>query len=234
MKKMTVVTLNDDYTSRRTDVRRAFRHRARAVAKRLGRRLPRRRVRNLRPLALLVQEAKNTPLGAILPPGSYGVAHDRSSAARAGVAVVWDVDQASAVGDQHHRVLCEPRGAAMLPRGVTWQTLRVDGEPIVFASTHRPPERYDWLWPEFDRNLRAWVAEQRHPVVLGIDTNVKGWGWQKPGRRRRLARSMGMRQRGRGIDAVFVTPPLRVSRPRWLPRWTSDHRGVEVRVRVGR
>lgn len=221
MTRFRAVTLNADFTDRRSDLRHVVTH--------SGKR--RRRLAD-RPWIVFGQETVREDWSRLAPAG-WATTQDMSTEATRGVAIAWDTAHVEAVGDWRCVLLLpERRGVEMRGRWVIAQDVRIGGEAVTLASTHRPPERYAHLWPEFDRALAAWVRRQRHPVILGMDTNVPGLGIVKPGRRRRLARSLGMRQAGYGIDAVLVTPPLRVRPVRWLPKRTSDHRAVEVAVTV--
>ena len=221
MIRFTCVQLNADFTDRRTDLP--------YVIERRGNK--RRRLAE-RPWVVFGQETVREDWSRLAPAG-WATAQDMSTEATRGVAVTWDTAHVEAVGDWRCVLLLPERpGVIMRGRWIIAQDVRIGGQVVTLASTHRPPERYAHLWPEFDRALAAWVRRQQHPVILGIDTNVPGLRALKPGRRRRLARSLGMRQAGYGIDAVMVTPPLRVKPVRWLPKRTSDHRGVEVQVTI--
>lgn len=206
------ITRNDDFTDRRTDVRRLAGKRA-------------------RPLAIFIQEGKRTDYRREVPAG-YGVAQVRRTAATAGVAVIYDRRQVQAVGKVRHRVLA--RGRGLLPRGVTWVPVKLDGVWVTLASTHRPPQRNRADWPEFDRNLRRWLRRRGNPVVLGMDTNVPGRPRRKRRELKRLARSYGMRVRGRSLDAVFINGRLRfVGRAaKRYRRMRSDHHPVGALFRV--
>ena len=199
--RLSVITLNDDFTDATSD--------APALMSRH------------RPFAVLTQESKRGPLAARVPAG-YGVGQVLDTPATAGVAVAYDMAHATQVSPTRHRVLAEPHGTDLLPRGVTWLRVLTDAGPLILGAAHRQPERYRHLWPEFDRALAEWVAEREHPVILGMDANTRARG--------PLARRLGMRQAGRGIDGVFVTAPLRVGRARRLRRRTSDHHPVAVTV----
>ena len=199
--RLRIITLNDDFTDATSDAGHLM--------------------RNGRPFAVLTQESKRGPLDRQAP-SSYGVAQVLGAPATAGVAVAYDLTRATQVSATRHRVLCRPHGAQMLARGITWIQVLTDAGPLILASAHRPPERYRHLWAEFDHNLAEWVAERDHPIILGMDANTRARG--------PLARRLGMRQAGRGVDAVFVTDPLRVGHARRLRRRTSDHHPVAVTV----
>lgn len=214
-----VITLNDDFTDTRSDVPALLKNDA--------------------PFAILIQEGKRSRFGRILRRlrrqlrkrqakgldleqdlGDYRQVQKIKTDATAGLAIVWDAAKAPLVAGPFFRVLVEPRGAAMLPRGVLWVVVDHPawGETVL-ATTHRPPGRYAYLWPAYDTALARWVAHRPFPVLLGLDTNTR--------RLHALARKMGMTVAGKGIDAVMATG-RRLSKPRRLKRRNSDHRPVAV------
>lgn len=227
----TIVTVNDDYTDQVTETRRLTRA-ARFLPKRLRQRLE--QSKRL-PMALLCQETKNSDLRALLPE-RFGVRQFLDNDATAGVAVVWDTEQATALDGVEHagwRSLVLPNGVRMETRGVVWQDVEV-GEPgsgriVRLAAAHRPPGRYDHLWPAFDRALRVWASESPYPILLGIDGNTHDLaGLRKRLRFRYL--------RGHRIDAVLgkgkglrpVGPAVALAKGR------SDHNPIRTLWRIGR
>lgn len=214
-----VITRNDDFTDRKTDVPAILRAR--------------------RPLGMLVQEGKNTDYRALLGE-RYLVVQDMSTPATAGVAVIVDKHQIERSGTSGHVPLVSAKG--LLPRGVTWVQVMVDGERIVLASAHRPPQRNSRDWPAFDRALRKWKAGIALPIVLGMDTNVPGKPARKRREMKRLAASYGMRYRGRKLDAVFVRRTRRGQKQprlvfahlvaRLYARMRSDHHPIGALFRV--
>ena len=226
-----VVTINDDFTDHVTGTRRLIRG---------GRFLPRRvraRLEDAKraPLAMLCQETKNSRLRDDLP-ARFGVTQFMDTAASAGVAVVWDTEQAAALEGPQHRgwqPLVHPRGVRMETRGVVWQDVEVgrpgSGRVVRLAAAHRPPARYSHLWPAFDRALRQWADRSPYPVLLGIDGNTDHLG--------DLRRRLGFRfVRGWRIDAVLAKGrKLRpVSKAKRLPKGPSDHHPIRTLWWIGR
>lgn len=226
-----IVTVNDDYTDQVTETRRltrAARFLPRAIRTRLE------RVKRV-PMALLCQETKSSDLRAELPE-QFGVRQYLDSDATAGVAVVWDTEQAHALeGDGHAgwAPLVRPHGERMEVRGVVWQDVEVgevgSGRIVRLAAAHRPPLRYDHLWPSFDRALRTWASESPYPILLGIDGNTTDLA----GLRKRLRFRF---VRGHRIDTVLgkgrgIRP---VSRAVALAKGRSDHNPIRTLWRIGR
>lgn len=214
----TVVTLNDDFTDRLSDVP--------AVLK------------TVEPFAILLQEGKRTRYRDVLRRlrrrirrtrstadddlGRYRQRQVQRTAGTRGLAIVWDADRAPVISGPHHQVLTDAKGAKMEPRGVTWiVVLHPDWGPVILATTHRPPWRYRRLWPEYDRNLEHWLDAQTHPVILGLDANTR--------RLNTLAARLGMKVAGKGIDAVMVRG-FGIHSARSLLRRFSDHRPVRATV----
>lgn len=208
-----VVSLNDDFTTRATDAPSVLRAR--------------------QPLALGIQEGKATDYRARV--GSrWGVRQRLALQATAGVAVLWDLDRARAVGvtkDNPKRTghgwlpLVSPRpGEDMLTRGVVWQDVRVldAGRVVRLASTHRPPWRHRHHWREFDQGLDSWLALSPVPVVLMLDNNST----------RRPNLNARWRWHGAGIDGVLTDLPVRSVLQ--LHQRRSDHAPVSIAVRIPR
>lgn len=225
-----VVTCNDDFTDLATSVPRLTGV-AGILPKKARKRLEKRK---RRPMAVLCQETKNTRLRQVLPP-EFGVTQYVGSSSSAGVAVVWDTEQAHALTGVTHRgwtPLVTPHGHAMETRGVVWQDVEVgprgSGRIVRLASAHRPPERYSDLWPAFDRSLRTWSAHSPYPILLGMDTNTHDLvGFRKNVRFRYL--------RGFLIDAVLSKGerlhPVAPATP--LPKGKSDHHPIRTLWFIG-
>lgn len=228
---LAVVTCNDDFTDLATSVPRLTGI-AGILPKRARKRLEKRK---RRPLAVLCQETKNTNLRKELPP-EFGVTQYMGSSASAGVAVVWDTEQAHALeGEGHHgwTPLCTPHGVEMETRGVVWQDVEIgekgSGRIVRLASAHRPPQRYSQLWSIFDRALRAWAADSPYPILLGMDTNTSNLkGYLRITRFRFL--------RGFKIDAVLSKGPgLRPVGPaKPLRKGKSDHNPIRTLWWIGK
>jgi len=226
-----VVTCNDDFTDHVTGVRVLTRGQ-RFLPKRVRARLE---AAKRAPLAVLCQETKNSRLRDLLP-ARFGVRQYLETDAMAGVAVVWDTEQAHALeGDGHagHHVLVEPHGVAMEARGVTWQDVEVgkvgSGRIVRPAAAHRPPGRYDHLWPEFDRALREWADASPYPVLLGIDANtllIHALADRTGFTCARFYKIDAVLGRGKGLRPVGKATPL--------PKGHSDHHPIRTLWRIGR
>lgn len=201
-----VITRNDDFTDRKTDVPYLL--------------------RTHRPAIVGTQESKFTDYRKELRDERYHIAQDTSTPARQGVAVIIDTEQVGPVpAPTLHRVLIEAKG--LLPRGVTWTHTQLDGRSVVVASAHRPPQRNSDDWPAFDRALTGWIRDQSIPVILCMDSNVPGNKRRKKRELKALARRYNMRARGAGLDAVFINRDLRfASAARAYRKLRSDHRPV--------
>lgn len=148
-----------------------------------------------------------------------GVSQGHQDDARRNSAILWD---RSRVDVLHTNVslAVEPRsGDEILARFLRRLDCEVDGSLKASAIVgHRPPRYLKHLWPEFDEALEREVEYAPYPVIVGIDTNDL-----TPAR---LARSMGLRWSGRGIDGFMYSPELHVSRARSMKPTQSDHRAV--------
>lgn len=165
-----------------------------------------------------VQEGKRLQLRDRLT-SLVGVSQGRGSDARRNSAILWD---RSRVDVLHANVAlaAEPQpGDDMLVRFLRRIDCEVDGRLKVSGIVgHRPPRYLRHLWPEFDEALDREVRYAPYPVLVGIDTNDL-----TPAR---LARSMGLRWSGQGIDGFMYSPELNVSRARSMKPTHSDHRAV--------
>lgn len=141
---LTVATVNDDFTDRKTNLKRVNAD------------------------VMLVQEAKNTNLRKTMN-DTFGV-HQAAREDKAGSAVVWKKGEAKAT-DRGYALGVQPNGAAMLTRWMSWTDMNVDGVKVRMISVHRPPKRYARLWPAFDAHLAAFVKSTKGPVVVGMDAN---------------------------------------------------------------
>lgn len=206
------LTINDDYTDRVSDVASLIRVR--------------------RPLGAGVQEGKGKSYDALLGP-RYGVQQDLTSPATAGVAVVWDKQQADALGAEGGpgrrghgwSPIIEPRrGDSMLTRGVVWQDLRViaTGYEFRLASYHRPPGYLDHLWPDADMTFLAWLRVAPLPVHCLTDNNSR--------RLSPLIHGTRFRWRHAGIDGSIGD--VRVRSTYALTYGQSDHRPVSQAIDV--
>lgn len=204
-----VISVNDDFTDRWTDVP--------ALA------------RDRDPLAIGAQESKETDYRKRLGK-QWGVRQRMDDDATSGVAVIWNRSRAHSIGITRDRpehighgwqVLVEPLpGDDMLARGIVWQDLAIKGWParVRIASTHRPPQRHRHLWDTFDDRLEAWLETSPIPVVVCMDANEAG------------GPNVDRRWRGIGIDG-FLTD-LTIPSVYELAPARSDHRPVSGAVRI--
>lgn len=175
---------------------------------------------------MLVQEAKRTHIRKLMGKAS-GVHQDRSSEDRAGSAVVWDRKDARAT--RRGFALASAKGEGILNRWVTWVDLKVGDKKVRMVSVHRPPGYASKLWPQFDRNLRAFIKQTRAaklPLVIGMDANTEKYG--------RFARSAGMKWHApkgpthgdKVIDGFIASPGIKFEHVHRLRRGPSDHNPV--------
>lgn len=162
---------------------------------------------------VMAQEAKNVTVDRLLGDG-WHTHQDLSRDDKRGTAVSWragmhELRDGYALG-------VRPGPAAMLTRWISWTDVPVGGRTVRFASTHRPPPRYDYLWRAFDRNLGDFVRSSPHPVLVGLDSNTFTHA--------RLERRTGLHWHGVGRDG-FLTD-LRLEDVHALPRGYSDHHPV--------
>lgn len=169
---------------------------------------------------LLLQEVKWDDVARILGK-DWHVHQDTSSEARAGVAVAWrkTLGEAKQTG---HRLGVKAGKAAMLDRWIAYVDLVIEGCVVRFASTHRPPARYAYLWRRFDRHLKTFVNNSRVPVLVGIDGNKK---------LALLGRALGLNPKGRGIVGLLTDKRLDLSPARYQ-RTNSDHLAVGTILRL--
>lgn len=169
---------------------------------------------------LMAQEAKNVRLDRLLGAG-WGVHQALDREDKRGSGVAWRLGPEKR--NTGYRLAVRPGGAAMLTRWVSWADLRVAGRTVRFASTHRPPPRYSYRWPDFDANVSRWVHDSPHPVVLGLDSNTTHHAG--------LERSTGLDWSGVGVDGFLTDLPL--SDVHALPKGNSDHRAVVGDLALG-
>lgn len=201
---LTIATVNDDFTDGKT------------------------RLKDLNKVTdvMLVQEAKNTKIRKLMGEKS-GVHQDRSSEDRAGSAVVWDRKDARSTN--RGLKLMSKKGEGVLNRWVTFVDLKVGDKKVRMVSVHRPPGYASKLWPQFDRNLRAFIKQTRSeklPMVIGMDANTEQYG--------RFARAAGMKwhapkgptAHGKTIDGFLASPGIKFNNLHRLHRGPSDHTPV--------
>ena len=204
--KLTIATVNDDFTDDKSRLKKL----------------------NKTTDVMMVQEAKGTNIRKLMKGTGVGVHQDRSSEDRAGSAVVWDRKDARATA--RGLKLASDKGHGVLNRWVTWVDLKVGDKKVRMVSVHRPPGYASKLWPQFDRNLRAFIKQTRTakmPLVIGMDANTESYG--------RFARSAGMKwhapkgptsSHGTVIDGFLASPGIKFQNLHRLHRGPSDHTPV--------
>lgn len=170
-----------------------------------------------------VQESKHIKLRDRLP-RMLGVSqgHEPDTA---NSSLLWDHSRVEVLDKSVSLAVDPQQGDEMLPRFLRRIDCKVDDALLLSAIVcHRPPPRYKHLWPAFDEALDVEVRYAPFPVVVGLDTNSLNPA--------ALARSIGLKWAGRGIDGFMYSPKLRVVRPRRLMRTRSDHRAVMATLEV--
>lgn len=213
------LTINDDFTDRLSDVTHLL--------------------ATHRPLVVGVQEGKQAVYVRHVRRdlrGRYGVRQDDRHDGAAGVAVLWNRTHARPIGDTEDRpdrlgggwLELLPAGDGLLARGVVWQDLQLStgegAKRVRLASTHRPPQRDQHLWPAFDRALATFVAASPLPVLVFMDANEEGGPTA-------LAQRTGLTWHGVGIDGVLTDQPAPAA-PTALERRHSDHHAVVIPLDV--
>ncbi|MGZ4436677.1 MAG: hypothetical protein ACXVW6_03505 [Nocardioidaceae bacterium] len=162
---------------------------------------------------LLAQEAKNVTVERLLG-GGWHTHQDLERRDKRGTAVSWrtgirEPGSGYALG-------VRPGSEEMLTRWISWTDAEIDGTVVRIASTHRPPPRYDELWPRFDDALSRFVHDSPHPVLVGLDSNTRTHDG--------LEQDTGLHWHGVGIDC-FLTD-MQLTDVHALPRGNSDHHPV--------
>jgi len=195
----TIATVNDDFTDHKTNL-----HRVKAAV-------------------VLAQETKNTNVHKVGSAEGLGVHQNLRRDDQAGTSVLWNKDRVHA-GKRGYAVGVRPQGAAMLERWINFTDVSVDGAKVRMVSVHRPPKRFSRLWPDFDRNLAAFVKRSPLPVIIGMDANQVN--------PRRLAHLTGLRWHAPkgSIDGFLATRGIRFENLRTAPKGSSDHHPVLAKV----
>lgn len=182
---------------------------------------------------LCVQEAKHLDVGRVL--GNKFFCHQNlSDQAKQGVALAWRRGKVHRLFNvpgkrpriQHRGYLVGVlgRGLKLLPRYINWRDLEFDGTVVRVISTHRPPQRFKWLWNLFDRVLAAFVKRSPYPVIIGMDSNEAD--------HRGFEKQTGMVWHGVGIDGFYLTPWLNKHVVKGSlkahPKAKSDHHPVSL------
>ena len=198
----TIATVNDDFTDDKTNLKK------------------------VKAAVVMVQEAKNTDVRSERPnKNKFGVHQNTARDDQAGSALLWRKDRVHA-GKRGYVNAVRPQGAAMLQRWISYTDVKIDGAKVRMMSVHRPPKRFARLWPDFDRNLAAFVKKSPLPVIVGMDANQ-----ENP---RRLAHLTGLRWHAPegSIDGFLATRGIRFESMRRLPKGASDHHPVKAKVTI--
>lgn len=199
---VTVATVNDDFTDGKTSLPRVRRSAE----------------------VLLVQEAKNTRVRGELSRDRFGVHQNFKDTAQAGAAIAWKRDAVKVV--DRGESLASAQGHGIMARWMSYTDMTIDGQRVRMISVHRPPARAKALWPQFDRNLAAFVKSHNGPVIIGMDANQRD--------PQKLARMAGLRwvaPQG-SIDGFLVSPRVQVEKMWRLPKGASDHHPVVAKFRI--
>ena len=204
---LTIATVNDDFTDKKSNLR------------------------DVNADVVMLQETKNSNLRKIRPnEEKYGV-HQGKGPEKAGAAVVWKKDAATAK-DRGYTLGVKPQGAAMLTRWISWTVLKVGDQKVRMVSVHRPPQRFSRLWGDFDRNLAKFVKSSKMPTIIGMDANqvnprrmahLTGLRWHAPKGRHQVSHK-------EPIDGFLATRGIKFENLKRLPRGTSDHHPVTAKI----
>jgi hypothetical protein len=164
----------------------------------------------------------------LLPYQTWGVHQDTSSPARAGSVVIFRHDRFARTGSGWTFTV-HARG--LMGRWIAWvrgTVLPAHERTFLFAA-HRPPLRTRAWWRPFDAALwaRLRLALAARRLVIGqIDSNEHGGPPKLPKRLRWVAH-------GRSIDGFVLSKRIRIlDGPTQLPKHTSDHHPIRLRVRI--
>lgn len=165
---------------------------------------------------VLGTEAKNVDLAEQVPAlAEFEVHQDTSTKAKAGSYVAWRDDRVTA-GRTGLSLGVSAGHARMLDRWLSWAVL--DG--LMYVAAHRPPLRYAYLWPAFDKALKALDAD-----VIGIDANTT--------RARRYAETLGMSAHATaGVCTILTSSRVKVMSTERLEAGNSDHRPILAVVKA--
>ncbi|MFO0599547.1 MAG: hypothetical protein U0228_29850 [Myxococcaceae bacterium] len=195
---LTIATVNDDFATPKTNAKQVH----------AG--------------VVLMQEAKNVDLRRTLG-DRFGV-HQAKREDKAGAATFWRKQDRLKVMKRGYALGVEPHGAKMLARWINYTDMNVNGAKVRMISVHRPPLRFRRLWPEFDRNLAAFIKSSKLPVVVGMDANQRN--------PQQLARLTGLRWHAPkgSIDGFLASRSVHFERMKELPKGSSDHHPVLARI----
>jgi hypothetical protein len=196
---LTIATVNDDFTDRKTNLKR------------------------VKAGVVMVQEAKNTNIRGVLKNRDQFGVHQGKTEDKAGSAIVWNKDRVKG-GQRGYALGVTPQGAAMLKRWISYTDVNVDGAKVRMVSVHRPPARFKRLWPDFDKNLAAFIKHSPLPVVVGMDANQKN--------PRALAHRTGLRWHAPkgSIDGFLASREVKFETVWRAPKGSSDHHPVLARI----
>ena len=210
----TLVGLNDNFNSPGSNLEEALQH---------------------DPDFVFIQEGKGTRYRALrdhedqrlLPYGRWAVHQDSSSEARAGSVVLSRLRPKTRLKKSGFTFGVRARG--LLPRWIAWVKALVDACRLFLFSAHRPPVRARRWWHPYDLSLWALLraALAGGWIVIGeMDSNEHGG---PP----RLPRGLKWVAKGNDIDGFVLSRSVEVlDGPRLLPKNTSDHHPVLLKVRV--
>lgn len=160
----TVATVNDDFTDRKTNLKR------------------------VKADVILAQETKNTDVKRALKNRDVGVHQDTAHDDKQGTSVIWNKKRMGA-GKRGYALGTRPQGRKMLSRWLNFTDVNIDGQKVRMVSAHRPPARFKALWPTFDKRLADFVKGHKGPIIVGMDSNqhtheglekMTGLKWQGP------------------------------------------------------
>lgn len=162
----------------------------------------------------------------LLPFHAWGVHQDTTSPARAGSVVIYRHQAFDRTGGGWTFAV---HAHGLLARWIAWLRGRIGGRRVFLFSAHRPPQRTRHWWRPFD--LALW-ARLRHALaarrlVIGqMDSNQHGGPPRLPKRLRWVAV-------GKSIDGFILDRRITVvDGPTELPKNTSDHHPIKLRVRI--
>jgi hypothetical protein len=162
----------------------------------------------------------------LLPRNLWRVHQDTSTAARAGAVVIYRHDVVLGTGAGFTFGV---KALGLLARWIAWVRGTISGRRVFLFSAHPPPFRARRWWHPFDvalwARLRTALAARR--LVIGqMDSNRHGGQRGLPKRLRWVAV-------GKSIDGFVLSRSIEIlDGPTELPKGSSDHHPITLRVRI--
>lgn len=210
--ELTIVTCNDAFTSKGTNLPDLIARGVDLIFVQEGR-------------AAVYRNIRNKAGGRVLPLHMYGVHQDPNSLDKAGSAVIWKHTAFNRSAAGYTFAVHAP---GLMARWIAWLRGTIGGRKAWLWSAHRPPIRDRRWWRPFDLAFKARLrlALRAHRLILGgMDSNQRGGPHYG-------IRGVRWHAVGDSIDGFLLSASIEVLSIEELPMDTSDHHPVIARVRV--